>query len=481
MADRSTDDLFMHVFRYGLATALPAILSIALLSVFSREFSPSSFGRYSLTLSIVTIVSTVLTGWLDQSVLRFEPEQSQSVISVVSVFSFGLSAVVILLSIILSPVIKTVIGAYSNYYFAGAALLVATSLYNVYRAIHQSKLDSRIVSRIGIARAVVNASAAIVFSFLVLHSIAGWLWGTALGTILAAGALMWKADALPTVRGQFDTELARRMAVFGFPLIGWALAHNLLNFTDRFLLEFFRDSAAVGVYSANYTLAARAAGLVFGPMIQAVHPLVMNAWEGGNEDEIGANVFRYTRYTVLSGVPTVVFSIILSRPLTALFLDPKYAVGYLVVPLVTAGLFCWNLANIGHKSLEVGEQTRTMLLGVSLALLVNLVLNVPLIKLYGYLGAAIASLVGFAFYPAFVYFTSKRVVAWQFPWQHTGIAVVCSLAIFVVYAAAGLLNLDGLLVDLSLVFPATAIYSTLLAVTGAISLSEAKQAIDILD
>ncbi|WP_224448680.1 oligosaccharide flippase family protein [Haloprofundus salilacus] len=481
MANRSTEGLSAHVFRYGLASALPAVLALVLLSLFTQAFTPSAFGRYSLALSAVTIASTVLTGWLDQSVLRFEPEQSRSVVGVVSVVVIGLSAAVVLLTTLAYPIVEPVLGAYADYYFAGVALLAATSLYNVYRAVHQSKLDSKIVLRIGVARAIVNAVAALALSFLLLHSIVGWLWGTALGTAIAATVLLWQADALSTLRGRFDLALARRMAVFGFPLIGWALAHNLLNFSDRFILELLRGSASVGVYSSNYTLAARAAGLAFGPMIQAIHPLVMNAWDGGTEEQLAADVFRYTRYLALVGVPIVAFSLVLSRPLTDFILDSQYAAGYLVVPLVTAGLFLWNLANVGHKPLEVGERSRTMLVGVCLALAVNIVLNFPLIQLYGYLGAALASLVGFALYPVFVYIVSRRFVAWRFPWRHCALAVMCSLVILAVYALVHSLGFSGLVVDLLLVLPTTAIYAALLVATGVVSQSELAHARTLLE
>jgi O-antigen/teichoic acid export membrane protein len=316
----------------------------------------------------------------------------------------------------------------------------------------------------------------VVVALLLLSSITGWLWGAALATAVGTVLLAWNSDIRSSLNLSLDFSLIRRMAVFGFPLIGWALAHNLLNFSDRFIIEFFRGSGAVGIYSSNYALAAQAAGITFGPVIQAIHPIVMNDWDGNDTDKLVESIKRYSRYLLILGAPVIAFSIALSRSLTGILLAPEYAAGYLVVPFVTIGLFLWNFANIGHKSLEVAEQSMIMLIGVVISLTVNLILNIPLVINYGYLGAAIASLIGFGVYPVYVYFATRRNIPWKIPWKKGAIVFASTTAILIPYAIVHSLVPTRLGIDLLLVIPTGVLYFGVIVLAGVVPPSELNQA-----
>ena len=198
-------------------------------------------------------------------------------------------------------------------------------------------------------------------------------------------------------------------------MIGWLLGLTLLNFADRVLLQFIRGSSAVGVYSSNYNLVNRGLLLAFTPLIQAVHPILMNTWNGANEPKVEALMTDFTRYFLIIGVSATIFAGMVSRPLSTVILAEGYHEGYVIIPIVAAGLFLWNISMIGHKGLEIQERTKVMFLGVSSAVVLNIVLNIPLISLYGYLGAAVATLISFGTYAIFAYLTSLRYIRWQLP------------------------------------------------------------------
>ena len=50
----------------------------------------------------------------------------------------------------------------------------------------------------------------------------------------------------------------------------------------------------------------------------------------------------------------------------------------------------------------------------------NVMLNLYFIPHYGYLGAAVTTLVSFLLYPVLVYFGTRRDIAWRIPWKSMG-------------------------------------------------------------
>ncbi|MFC7026572.1 lipopolysaccharide biosynthesis protein [Halomicroarcula sp. GCM10025710] len=181
------------------------------------------------------------------------------------------------------------------------------------------------------------------------------------------------------------------------------------------LLELLRGSAAVGIYSSNYQITDSGIRLVFSPIITAAYPIIMNTLEESNEQEVAGLITRFSRYFVLIAVPAFIGAAFLSRTLCSVLLDDAYLEGYIVIPFVAGGVLFLTLANIGQITMEVREQTKLISAAALTAVVVNLLLNIPLITLYGYLGAAVATTVSYSTYALLVYYFSKRHLEWTLP------------------------------------------------------------------
>src|SRR5438045_605162 len=61
-------------FRYSPASFLPAILGLIASAIFTRIFSPSEYGEYSLVLAVVGPLTIIATEWAAQPIGRFYAE-----------------------------------------------------------------------------------------------------------------------------------------------------------------------------------------------------------------------------------------------------------------------------------------------------------------------------------------------------------------------------------------------------------------------
>jgi O-antigen/teichoic acid export membrane protein len=425
---------------YSVAKFVPAVMGVVALVVFTRVFPVEAYGRYALAMTFVALFSTLVFGWLKQAILRFEPQLDSAELLGNVLSMLIMSSLFIVLATIAGFVFfRDFFGEFRGFYFATAALVLSQGVFGTFLTLFRARLDSEFVTSYTIIRSILRLVLAIVLAVIVLDNIVGWIWGGAVGAFFCVTIMAYRSDLMRySPRLQFS--ILSQFLRYGFPMIGWLLGLSLLNFADRVLIELIRGTSAVGVYSANYTLLRRGLTLAFTPLIQAAHPLVMNTWDGTNQEEVQNLMTDFTRYFLIIGVASMVFAGVISRPLTALLLDAQYHKGYVIFPIIATGVFLWNIAMIGHKGLEVEDRTELMFLGVGGAVVLNVVLNIPLINLYGYVGAAVATLVSFAAYTVFAYIISFRFIQWRLP---TRTLLTTAVAGIVMTAPAAVLYFSG--------------------------------------
>ena len=428
---------------YTVAQAVPTLTDVAALMIFTRVFLPAEYGQYALIASAVTVLNDVLYGWVVQSVPRFEPQIEDGkfvritlglVTSVNGAFVFVATAGLYLIAPMLGP--------YEQFYVAGVVLTVVMGTSNIFISLLRARLQSKLVVLYQSSRSILGLLAALVVALVVLKDILGWIWGRAIGyAILAAAylAFLVRSVGLTWYRG-FEWDLFIKMLYYGFPLIGWLVGTTLLNFSDRLIIDFLRGNRETGIYASNYSIVHYGLTAVFLPFYQSAQPILMNLWNGNNEAEIRSMIAKMTRYLFLIGVPVTVLFAGMSRPLSDLFLGSEYVEGAIIIPIVSLGVFLWNVATIGQKGLEIKNRTKALFGGVTLAVITNVVANIPLILTFGYVGAAFSTVISFGVYAAYVYLLSRRYIAWEIPWRNvlnTAVGAVGAAAPF-----AGLVVLD---------------------------------------
>lgn len=400
---------------YSIAQIVPSLFGIVAIMLFTRIFPPVAYGRYALAMTFVSLLSTLGFGWIQQSITRFEPQLDDEDLigNILSVFAVS-GLVVVLGTAVGYLFFGRFLGDYQPFYFAAAALVLGQGAFQTLNVLFRIRLQSDSFAKYKLFLGVAKLIFAVVLAVFVFDSIVGWMWGHAVALFLSV-VLMARESSVLGSPPQVQSALLSRFVRYGFPMIGWLLGMTLLQFADRVLIEFLRGASALGVYAPNYSLVQRGMFLAFTPIGQAAQPLMMNTWDGTNETEIRDLITDFTRYLIIIGVAATIFAAIMSRPLSTFILAAQYHEGYLVIPIVAPGLFLWNLALIGHTGFEIEERTVVLFLGVSGTVVLNVVLNIPLISMYGYLGAAVATLVSFSSYPIFAYVTSRWSIRWRLP------------------------------------------------------------------
>ncbi|BBB90718.1 polysaccharide biosynthesis protein [Methylomusa anaerophila] len=439
--------LLKKVMEYAPGSLLPALLGLLSAAVFTHIFAAFEYGRYSLALSIAAFASVAAAAWLQTSLARYLPSlQDQGEINKLKECIAGGLALIVGAEAILA-----VIMAYGVYlfqppgwqdlYLPTAGLIISSSLFTSLSVVLQAEMRAREYSRYNILTTGLKLLFSLTFVLLVAPKAEWIVYGAVAGTIILI-PVMWRETKLLPFGSLLQLKMDRpfwsgikRLAAYGLPMIGWYLAVALLGTGDRYVIQWFRGAAEVGIYSANYVLITGAVGLLNAPVILAAHPFLMKAGSEGDRRQTGRWLGNIIDWFIAAGILLTGFIWLFSGDFAQWFLGPQFREGHVIMPVITAGYVAFQLSMYTHKPLEFAGKTHVMLIVAVLAVVVSAVLNIYLVPRMGYGASAYAVLAGYLFYNIIVSYAGRKMVPWQVRWQLlAGITAITILgSIFIAY------------------------------------------------
>lgn len=446
MAARSlppSRDLSRDAVIYFVARAIPALLQFGTIVLFARLLGPHDYGLYVLIAAGSFSIAEVLSQWAQQAMVRFYPQRASDPaafrrsLSLALVLVAGASGVVG----VLAAVVAVAFGL--DLVLTGLAIVLVTStcIFNLLRAYFQAALRPHPWAVFSILNSGGRLALALAFIPMMGATVTAFLLAAAVTQVVLLIPLVRSVENGALLLAGFTRTEIRRWWTYGWPLTGWSACLQVLVLADRYLIAAFRGSYAAGVYSSIYDLANRGLYPVVDAVVLAVQPMVMHA--GHAPERVRALIARGCRYIMLFIVPLVALSIVDGERALRLILGEPYAASYRILPVLLAGFLAWHLASTVQKTLEVTNRTRTVLLAVGTAAGANLVLSVPLIVAWGIVGAAVATLLSYAWYFFVVSVASARALQWRFPLASASRIAAASAASALTVVALRFLS-DGL-------------------------------------
>jgi O-antigen/teichoic acid export membrane protein len=415
--------LLKDMLKYLPAQVVPGLVGLASMPIVTRIFPPAEYGNYSLVMATVAILS-MLFGWLPTSVIRYYPAYARegrldvfntTIVKLAAITLAALACLYYAIVLLGRPWISARLWLLL---LAGGLLLVATCAYNLLQWFLRSRRRVGWYSAFAVWHSLAGFGLGMTFIFLLGTGIEGLLVGGVL-SIVAILPLLWR-EAVGGVRirsGGIDSQAARAAFTYGMPLVAGNLASWVLALSDRYLLELFRNSAEVGVYSVSYNVADRSLMLLVTLFMMATGPIGMRLWEEAGERESSRFVASVSRLYLLACVPVVVGMSVLSRQVIGIMAGDDYAGGYRIMPYVICGILLLGIQQQFQWGLLYHKRTSFITLATVAAGVLNVLLNIVYVPAYGYLAAAVTTLVSYAVLLLLTIRLSRRFFFWPFPYR----------------------------------------------------------------
>lgn len=432
---------------YAPSALLPALFSLIGSAVFTRLFPPSQYGVYTLLGAVTGPALSLLSQPAAQAVNRFlaEYEHRGDTAAYRQAVSWLFFATVVgvatlsALALLLWPHVGR--SSVTELALAGALVgLLASTVSNILTPALMAAIKVRVYRRSTIATQGLALALPLLLVTVAGRRIAWLLWGNALAVLAVLPYLITRTRILvrPRRLTPAERETLRRFWAYGAPMTLWFFSSSLLNLGDRWVIQLYHGTEQVGLYGANYALAAQGAALLTTPLLNATGPRLLREWAVGRQAAVRATMRRMTGIYGVVGFALIGGLAVVGHPLVAVLLGRAFRPGADVLVPVLAGVVVWGASRIGHKSMEFVEANRLMVLDVLVAAAVNMGLNFWWVPRYGYVAAGYTTLIAYLVYTVLVWWQSRFRVPWDIPAADLGAALV---AAGLAWAAAALLLL----------------------------------------
>jgi len=418
---------------YGLSGIISRFISIFLVPIYTRLFSPEDYGVMSLVGSFIAVVSIFVVLGLDNSAHRWywdteDENDRRRTIASWAWCQFGVSSICCLVIFFAADFIgQEVVGrADAGGYFRIAALtLPLTVLGGVVSNWFRMQRRPWATTFYALGTTLLTVGLTLVF-------VVGLRWGLAgvytaqavalgVGSIVAAFLLRdWIAP-----RFIYGARL-RQMLRFALPLIPAGLAYWVVGFSDRYFVQAYTNTAEVGLYSIGSALAAGVA-LVTGAFQQAWGPFALSIHQQSDARDTYASVFLF--YLWLTGALCAGISLF-SPEILHVLTTAEYAGASVVVGILALSYAMIGLTYIAGTGPSIARQTGPTGIAMVAAAVLNVVLNFAMVPHYGKIGSAVATLISQSVVPIYLFRRSQQL--YPIPYRFTAGAVLFALTLSII-------------------------------------------------
>lgn len=374
-------------FNYLISIILPAFISGVSIPVFKNLLGARGYGKFSIWLNAILIITAILSGWISQSIIRFYPAS-------IDKYSFSRNSIKLSLLTQITffiPVFAVTWYLSHDVWLAilCSLVLLATSIqFTILPIIQSSFLSKKIISSETI-RVLCYVGCAVILlrltgiSYLYSLFIAAFAsYSFSLIYLLVQAKIFFKLQN-PVKNNSLKKQiyLFKSFFNYGAPLSLWLVFAYLLSYIDKLFMFKYLGAEAQGNYQAIFDLLFRGITLIISPIVTSLFPILTSAYVRGDNTEIRKlmkKIISYELWGFLAG--SVLYWIFGYRLLFFILKIPNTFTFRLMGFIVICGTFIWQIAILAQKRFELKQKTFFLLTMVFIALLAQLLFYIILKK-----------------------------------------------------------------------------------------------------
>lgn len=437
-----------HTAVYGVGSVLVKSIGFLMLPFYTYYLNPSDYGILEILDLSMSLLGMLLNMGITAALLRAytagkTSEEQRNSVSTAFHFVVATGAVTFLLMLgLVRPVSALVLGPHvpSTYLLLSLSAFILGYIVNVPRAYIRALEASSAFVMVDTISLVLMLGLNIYFIAFLKIGLSGILWSSLI--VVALQIIVLCSWMLRRVGLGFSRTLLKQMVVFGWPLIFSSLAMFTLNFSDRFFLQHLRSMDEVGIYAVGYKFGFMMNYL----LVQSFHAM----WQSrmyvihahSDHKKIFGQIFvLYSLVLSFAGLALAV----LSPEIVRVMVGPKFAASKEVIPVVSAAYIFYGVGYYAQSGMYLANRTKLVGMISAAAGVLNLGLNFFLIRQYGMMGAAWATLLSFLAIACASYWLSQRVLPLPLGAMRVSAAIALAIGFYFVSRLTAPLSFGGAL------------------------------------
>lgn len=426
---------------YGISTMLGRFIGFLLVPFYTNVLSTSEFGIQSNIYAYIAFINVIFIYGIDAAYMKYaslaENFERKKVFSTSYSFLVFTTIIFSLILFLLKDQFSSLMEI-PNRYFKIYYYLILIIAFDAIAIVPFAKLrlerKALKYAVIKLLNILINLSLNLLLILKYNLGIEAIFISNLLATLFSFLAL--QSEVIKNYSFYFDKELIKKILKFGIPYLPAALSATIVNVVDRPVVLALTNESTLGIYQANYKLGVFM--MLFVSMFQfAWQPFFLNNAKEKNAKEIFSKVL--TLFLLVSSIIWIVLTLFVDDFARIEFYKNKSIIGkeFLsglpIVPLVLLGYLFNGVYYVFQAGIYIEEKTKYFPIVTFAGALVNVVVNIILIPLFGIMGAAFATFAAYFVMAVSLYFFSQKFYPINYDFNKVGIILILILISCVVY------------------------------------------------
>ncbi|MEK6715188.1 MAG: oligosaccharide flippase family protein [Candidatus Omnitrophota bacterium] len=402
-----------HSVIYGVSNSVTAAVGYVLLPIYARLLLPEEFGIFSTINITGAVLGIIYDMGLIAALFRWYFDYSQSeedkrkiIVSTVLIFYFITSSIATVIIFFFSRSLSGLLFKGQYQHSPLVQLMIVTTYINLLLGVPLTILRLKEKAYLYMKVSILRGIGILAITLLYLAVLKGGLLGIYKGGLLVSfiiAAVLFGVTYNDYIF-KFSAPEIKKMLIFGLMYLPTIIFMWIINFSDRYFLNYYSTLEDVGIYSFGYKI-----GQIIFLMVTAFStawtPILFSIIKEDNAKAILSTIMTYFFLTLFS---IALLMTIFSEDIVKLVSVGKYIESYKVVSLISFSYFLYGIYVFLFNGLMITKRIGSQPIIIGLSALLNILLNIYLIPRFGYIGAAYSTLFTYAAVVFGTYVMSQR-------------------------------------------------------------------------
>lgn len=283
------------------------LAALALVRAVTSVLSPSAYGEVALGMTVATLVNQMITGCIANGISRYWSIADESgdlrayIAAGRKMLAQGFTAVAIIGLLIVAGLKALGLESWIGLSIAAIMLSLASGLNGALNGIQTAARQRPVVALHCAAEAWLKIAMVLLSSAWFGPSSSVVIWSYAASAALVSLSqitflrrLLRDRTAAAARAPELPTDWLRMMWIYSWPFACWGIFTWAQSASDRWALQLFADSSAVGQYAALYQLGFAPLTMASGMLISLLTPIMFQRAGDARDGDRVALVFRIT-------------------------------------------------------------------------------------------------------------------------------------------------------------------------------------------
>lgn len=388
-----------------ICTFVQKIISIITIPIFTRLLSTNDYGQYNVFNSWLEMITVFVTfrlyyGVYPQGLVKYKDDRHVFENSVKSLNN-TLVFIWCIVYLLLSDYINKLLGLSKGLMILMIAMIFTSSQLEYWFAERRMDLDYKAIFLITIIISFFRPLLSVVMIITSYNKVFARVEGAVIADFIAWFIIY---VFFSSNQKMFSTKYWKYAIEFNFPLIPHYLSQSILNSADRIMISRMIGDEQSGIYSLAYSLAM--VMLVLNQTIMSVlSPWIYNNIKCHKEGKI-----RSISISVINIIGIFIIALIALAPeIIAVFAPKEYYEAIYVIPPIAMSVFFIMCYEMFVRFEFFYEKTIYITIVSLICSVLNIVLNILFIKIFGYIAAAYTTLICYILYAYGHYFIIRII------------------------------------------------------------------------